>query len=151
MRTQQERREQNTEVTARTLRDSTESVAMWIIVALFALSLLPILYVGLYTHPTGDDFWYGQLVMKAWREQHSVFACLGAAFTTIKEFYYTWQGTWYSIFLFCFNPELFVKGGYKIVPILAIGLLGSGIWIVMYQSMVKTLKLSKAITVICFR
>ena len=138
------------EITGRSLHDSAEKVAMWIIVALFVLSLLPILYVGLYTHPTGDDFWYGQLVMKAWREQHSVFACLGAAFTTIKEFYYTWQGTWYSIFLFCFNPELFVKGGYKIVPILAIGLLGSGIWIVMYQSMVKTLKLSKAITVICF-
>ena len=109
MRTQQERREQNTEVTARTLRDSTESVAMWIIVALFALSLLPILYVGLYTHPTGDDFWYGQLVMKAWREQHSVFACLGAAFTTIKEFYYTWQGTCYSIFLFCIVLYLMVS------------------------------------------
>ena len=41
-------------------------------------------------------------------EQHSIFACIGAAFSTIKEFYYTWQGTWYSIFLFCFNPEMFL-------------------------------------------
>ena len=131
-------------------RDSAETVAMKIIVTLFILSFIPILCVGMYTHPTGDDYWYGKWIMKAWREQHSIFACIGAAFTTIKEFYYTWQGTWYSIFLFCFNPEMFVKGGYKIVPVLAIGLLGGGFFLVMYQSMVKILKLSKEVLWVCF-
>lgn len=128
---------------------NTEKVTMYVIVTLFLLSLIPIFYVGLYTYPTGDDFWYGKYIVKAWREQHSVFACLGAAFATIKEFYYTWQGTWYSIFLFCFNPEMFVKGGYKIVPVLAVGLLAVGFGLVMYQAMVRTLKLSKEIFWIC--
>lgn len=131
-------------------RYSTETVAMKIIVTLFIMSLIPILCVGMYTHPTGDDYWYGKWVMKAWREQHSIFACIGAALSTIKEFYYTWQGTWYSIFLFCFNPEMFVEGGYKIVPVLAVGLLGGGFFLVMYQSMVKTLKLSKEVLWVCF-
>lgn len=126
-----------------------EKVTMIVIVTLFVLSLIPIFYVGLYTYPTGDDFWYGKYIVKAWREQHSVFACLGAAFATIKEFYYTWQGTWYSIFLFCFNPEMFVEGGYKIVPVLAVGLLAAGFGLVMYQAMVKTLKMSKDIFLVC--
>lgn len=125
-------------------------ITMIVIGILFIVSLLPILYVGTYTYPTGDDFWYGKLIVKAWREQHSVLACIGAAFTTIKEFYYTWQGTWYSIFLFCFNPEMFVEGGYKIVPVIAIGLLGGGFFLVMYQTMVKTLKLNKEVMYVCF-
>ena len=131
-------------------KNTVYRVAMIIIVALFILSLIPILYVGTYTYPTGDDFWYGKLIMKAWREEHSVLACIGAAFATIKEFYYTWQGTWYSIFLFCFNPEMFVEGGYKIVPVIAIGLLGGGFFIVMYQTMVRSLKLSKEVMYVCF-
>ena len=131
-------------------RCTVEHFSTIVIMGLFMISLLPIFYVGLYTYPTGDDFWYGKLVMKAWREQHSVFACIGAAFTTIKNFYYSWQGTWYSIFLFCFNPEMFVKGGYKIVPVLAVGLLCGGYYLLLYQTMVKTLKLPKRTTLVCF-
>lgn len=131
-------------------RCTVEQFSTIVIVVLFLLSLLPVFYVGLYTYPTGDDYWYGKLVMRAWREQHSVFACIGAAFTTIKEFYYSWQGTWYSIFLFCFNPEIFLKGGYKIVPVLAVGLLSGGYYLLMYQTMVKSLKLPKRTTIVCF-
>ena len=131
-------------------RCTVDQFSTIVIMGLFMISLLPIFYVGLYTYPTGDDFWYGKLVMKAWREQHSVFACIGAAFTTIKNFYYSWQGTWYSIFLFCFNPEMFVKGGYKIVPVLAVGLLCGGYYLLLYQTMVKTLKLPKRTTLVCF-
>ena len=65
-------------------RCTVDQFSTIVIMGLFMISLLPIFYVGLYTYPTGDDFWYGKLVMKAWREQHSVFACIGAAFTTIK-------------------------------------------------------------------
>lgn len=121
-----------------------------VIMVLFVISLIPILYVGLYTYPTGDDFWYGKYVAQAWREHHSILSCIKAAFTTIKEFYYTWQGTWYSIFLFCFNPEMLFNRGYVLVPFLAITLLGGGFYLLMYQVMLRTLKLRKCMLWICF-
>lgn len=130
--------------------NKAQRIMMITIIVMFVVSLIPIFYVGLHTYPSGDDYWYGKYIAKAWREQHSIFACLCAALATIKEFYYTWQGTWYSIFLFCFNPEMLMSGGYKLVPLIAIGLLGGGFALLMYQTMVRELKIDKEIVVVCF-
>ena len=79
----------------------------------FLISLLPILYVGMYNFPSGDDYWYGVHTYRGWVESGLIGALKGS-FQTIAEFYQSWQGTWFSIFLFTLCPSHFVEGSYWI-------------------------------------
>ena len=86
-------------------------------IVLFVLSITPILYLAGYVHATGDDYGYGALTHAAWLESHSLIEVLKASFKTLHKYYFSWQGTWFSIFLFTLQPEVFSPHTYWIVPV----------------------------------
>lgn len=113
------------------------------LLVLFVISMIPIWYVGLFNHATGDDFWYGVHTYHAWTDTHSIIEVIKGAVLTVKEFYYSWQGTWFTIFLFALQPETFSPNGYIIVVFLSTILLIWAVSYVIYEFMVKDLQLSK--------
>ena len=97
-----------------------------LLLLVFTVSLYPILGLADVNHATGDDFGYGKLTHQAWEAAHSLPEVMKAAGETVRQFYYGWQGTWFSIFLFTLQPEVFSPDAYVIVPYLMLALwLGS--------------------------
>ena len=76
-------------------------------VLVFLTSLVPALYLTGYVHATGDDFGYGALTHAAWLDTHSLLEVFRAACETVRNYYTGWQGTWFSVFLFTLQPEVF--------------------------------------------
>ena len=105
--------------------------------ALLGISLLPILYLCRYVHATGDDYGYGTLTHAAWLDTHSLIEVLKAAVETVKDYYGAWQGTWWSVFLFSLQPEVFSPNAYWIVPIIMLALTIIGVTIFNYYFLKK--------------
>lgn len=89
---------------------------------IFALSLLPVLYLTFVNRASGDDYGYGAYTRAAWMSTHSLPAVCKAMWRTIRQYYYGWQGTWFSVGLFTLQPEVFSDRAYVIVAPLMLAL-----------------------------
>lgn len=87
---------------------------------IFLVSLLPVCYLSFVNRASGDDLGYGTYTRIAWMSTHSLLAMAKAIGRTIRQFYYGWQGTWFSIFLFTLQPEVFSDRAYVIVAFIMI-------------------------------
>ena len=87
---------------------------------IFLVSLIPVCYLAFVDRASGDDLGYGTYTRIAWMETHSLIAVGKAIKRTIIQFYYGWQGTWFSIFLFTLQPEVFSDRAYVIVAFIMI-------------------------------
>lgn len=81
----------------------------------FLVLLLPICYLSFVNRATGDDFGYGTYTRAAWQASHSLAEVAKAVGVTIRQYYYGWQGTWFSIAVFALQPEVFSDKAYVIV------------------------------------
>ena len=90
----------------------------WASVAIFLVLLIPVLYLSFVNRAAGDDYGYGTYTRAAWVASYSLIEVLKAAWKTIVQYYYGWQGTWFSIFLFSLQPEVFHSGAYVITVFL---------------------------------
>lgn len=116
---------------------------MFILIAAFVVSLLPLLYLSGYVHASGDDYGYGAETHWIWLQTHSVFETVKRAAYTSKLYYYGWQGTWFTIFLMALQPEVFSPDGYWIVPWLMLGINILATSLVTWYFLVKRLQLGK--------
>lgn len=117
-------------------------------IVLFVLSITPILYLAGYVHATGDDYGYGALTHAAWLESHSLIEVLKASFKTLHKYYFSWQGTWFSIFLFTLQPEVFSPHTYWIVPVLMVLLIIVGTTMPGYYFLVCRIGMKKSYFII---
>lgn len=85
---------------------------------IFVLLMLPVLMISFVNRASGDDYGYGVYTRAAWMGSHSLAAVGKAIVRTVRQYYYGWQGTWFSITLFALQPEVFSDGGYVIVSFL---------------------------------
>ncbi len=97
------------------------------------LSLVPLLYMGRYTHPTGDDIYYGVDAHLIWEETGSLTRTIGSALRGVAHDYRTWQGTYAAMFLMRLQPTVFSENLYFLTPFLVIGLLLGGYWYLLCQ------------------
>lgn len=96
---------------------------LWSIIFLILLSIIPMLALSFYDHPSADDYSYACLTGTAWRSTRNLFAVVGAAVeTSIKE-WYSWQGPFTSGFFMALQPALFGEQYYRITGILFISLI----------------------------
>lgn len=114
------------------------------ILALCIISLIPLLYLSGYVHATGDDYGYGTLTHSVWLDTHSVWQTLKAAAQTSVKYWYSWQGTWFTIFLMSLQPEVFTPNGYWIVPWIMLGINIFCTSLLTYYFMVTKIGLSRA-------
>lgn len=89
----------------------------------FALLMLPLCYLSFVNRASGDDYGYGVFTRAAWVSSHSLIQVFKASIQTIRSLYYSWQGTWFSIFVFSLQPEVFSSHAYVITAFLMIILL----------------------------
>ena len=90
-------------------------------VAMLALSLLPMFAIAQYDLPTGDDELYGAPVRQALAGDPSLKTALLAAAGVVAEKYQSWQGTFSAIFLMALQPGVFALTAYRITPYLMLG------------------------------
>ncbi len=90
----------------------------WIVFILFVILLIPVCYLSFVNRASGDDYGYGVYTRAAWLTSHSLAEVAKAIGTTIKEYYESWQGTWFSIAVFALQPEVFSDNAYVIVVFL---------------------------------
>lgn len=112
---------------------------------IFICSLIPLLYTGTYAHATGDDYGYGFRAHHAWLDTQNIWQVLKAAARTVRIYYYSWQGTWFTIFLMALQPEVFSPGAYWIVPWIMILINTAATSAVLYECLVKRMQVSKAV------
>lgn len=115
----------------------------WAAVIVLILSLLPVFALAGVDRASADDWSFGTLTHLAWMDTHSVFQVLRAAFASVKKYYYAWQGTWFSVFLFSLQPEVFSHEAYCIVPYLTTGVLIAGVSCFLYNLLVRLLHVSR--------
>ncbi len=119
-------------------------------VALFVLTLLPIILIAPFGHATGDDLGYGAHVMQALRDGTGIAGALSNIAGEIVSKWYTWQGTWASIFLFCIEPGVFGERLYTIVPLLAVAMFCIGTGYFLYHFLTRVMRISRSAFVTIF-
>lgn len=119
-------------------------------VALFVLTLIPIILIAPFGHATGDDLGYGAHVMQALRDGTGIAGALSNIAGEIVSKWYTWQGTWASIFLFCIEPGVFGERLYTIVPLLAVAMFCIGTGYFLYHFLTRVMRISRSAFVTIF-
>lgn len=104
------------------------------LILLEIISMVPLLVVALYNHPSMDDFHYGTLTAHAWANTGSWVELLKAAFKTVHDTYFEWQGTFSGIFIMALQPSVFGEGWYPLGTVLILSSLFIG-----YFFLVRTL------------
>lgn len=112
-----------------------------ILCVFFILSLIPLLHIGIYNHPAGDDFAFGLKAHLAWEETHSLTAVLKAAFENTRAYYHSWQGTYSSIFLMSLQPAVLSERLYPLTTIVMLGMLICSHLFLFYTLFTRYLKL----------
>lgn len=90
-----------------------KNLCAWIAVAILLIALLPVMYLGRYNHPTGDDYFYTVDTHRVWQDTHNIIAVLREAAETATEQYVAWQGTYSALFLMSLAPNVFGSAVYK--------------------------------------
>lgn len=121
-----------------------KSIPVIIITVLFALSLIPAVYVGMFDYATGDDFGYGQVVKAVIRNGGSLIDCIRAAWQDNIAEYYRFQGNLVCGFLWRFMPAIWSERLYVITPLLALTVLILGHFLLFYELLVKERGCSRA-------
>lgn len=92
-------------------------------IILAALSIVPLLWISFYDHPSADDYDYAFRTYAAWKSGRSLGLVLKEAVLTSAEFWHKWQGLYTSAFLLALEPAIFGEQYYCITGFLTIGTL----------------------------
>lgn len=102
------------------LRKITYKKIVIFMLALFAISLLPIIYCSFFDYATGDDLWEGAAAYRVLVNHGSVREFFQTVFEWAKGDYVSWEGNWSSIILWCLEPSIWGEKVYCITPWIAL-------------------------------
>jgi len=105
-----------------------EKICSAILLILMCVSLIILMYVGKYNHPTGDDYYYGAVTGKVYQETGSLWETVKAAAEGVAYQYYNWQGTYSAMFLMYLPPNIFGEDAYKLVTTVILLLFAGGMF-----------------------
>lgn len=125
-----------------------EKVAAWFLFAVLILSLLPVMYLGRYNHPAGDDYYYGAETKYVWEESGSVIATVAEAVKGVAYQYNNWQGTYSAMLLMYLPPNIFGENAYRFVTAAILLLLTGSIFYLLKPIVKEYMKGSNALWVI---
>lgn len=100
----------------------------YISLAILLLSLIPLIWLGCYNYPTGDDYYYGAETHLVWQQTGSITQALAAACAGVADSYQIWQGTYSALFLMYLAPNVFSNTAYHLVTFVILLLLCGGIF-----------------------
>ena len=91
-------------------------IISYIALIVLILSLIPLMILGFFAHPVGDDYHYAKEAVFAIRSTGNYLSIFPAAFKGMIEQYKIWQGTYSAMFLMHLPPHLFGEIFYRIYP-----------------------------------
>ena len=95
----------------------------WLLLALLAASLVPLLVLGRYDWPSSDDYCYAYLPHEALLNGGSFW---GEVWHTMWGYYDSWQGTFMALGLMSLAPLTFSEHLYWLTPVVMLGALCAG-------------------------
>ena len=104
----------------------SERLLCMLLICGIAITLVPVLWIGIYDVPCADDYSYGTYTHHIFQQTGSLLEGLKAAVHTTADVYYNWQGTFSAIFLMSLQPEIYGEGMYRFVPFILVGSLAVG-------------------------
>ncbi len=123
----------------------TEKITAYAALAILLVSLLPVLYLGRYNHPTGDDYYYGVETHRILHGTGSIVRMVREAGRGVAYDYNTWQGTYSALFLMRMPPNAFSEKAYAYVTAVIVLLLAGGIFILLKPLITEILGGSRAL------
>ena len=90
----------------------------YIILICFILSVIPLYVIGMYAHPSVDDYYYGTETVQVWNETYSIASVVKCSFDEMINTYNIWQGNFSAIFLMRLQPGIFGEQYYFIAPLI---------------------------------
>lgn len=103
-----------------------KNIYLCILILAAVMSVLPLLALSAYDHPSADDFTYARDTYHVWQESGSVFQLLRAAICTSASYWNHWQGLYASTFLQSLQPAVFGEQFYAITGFLMLAILFAG-------------------------
>lgn len=115
----------------------------YILLFLLIACILPILYMGFFSHPVGDDYNYGMRAHFAWEETGSIFSVLKAAAQTARIEWHNYQGPFASAFFMALQPAVISERLYALTPFIMLFMLIVSTSIFLYVLFVKCFQIPK--------
>lgn len=114
-----------------------------ILILLFVVSMIPVVYVGLFDYANGDDLLYGAAVRRALVNHGSIKDIINAIYYDVRDEYFGFQGTWSAGILFRLEPSIWFEKAYIITPFISYFCLLFCPGVFLYEMIVKLLKNGK--------
>lgn len=125
-----------------------EKTVAAVLFIILALSILPVMYLGRYNHPAGDDYYYGAETGHVWEATGSIIDTVAEAVRGVAYQYHNWQGTYSAMLLMYIPPNIFGDNAYRLVTCVMLLLLTGSIFYLMKPIITEWLKGSKALWIL---
>ena len=96
-------------------------ILLWSVLILTVASIIPLLLISFYKHPSADDFAYAVETHQVWKSTRNIFLVLRQAVATSVKYWNRWQGLYTSAFLLALEPGIFGEQYYRITGFLTVG------------------------------
>lgn len=116
--------------------------------SLLIIAIIPLIIIGFYTHPCADDYTYGYYAHDIWSSTHSLTQTLKWALHQVKETYYSWQGTFSSVFLMSLSPAVWGEKYYFLTPVIMLFMIIVPHFYLLKCVLVNTINVEKALWLI---
>lgn len=126
-----------------------EKAVGYLSLILLVISLLPVIWLGRYNHPTGDDYHYGAATKQVLEETGSLFDTVRTAAAGVAYEYRNWQGTYSAMFLMYLPPNLFGDWAYRLFPGVLLLTFTGGIFYLLKPIFCHWMQCSRSLWILC--
>lgn len=115
----------------------------YLLIVIYALSLIPVLIIGKYDYPSADDFSMGLGTRLVYEATGSLLAVAGKILSETVRYYRTWIGYFTSCLFTTVSPATFGEAWYALTPAVILLALHVGVAIFFYALMEKALGMNR--------
>ena len=115
----------------------------YLLIVIYALSLIPVLVIGKYDYPSADDFSMGLGTRLAYEATGSLLAVSGKILSETVRYYRTWIGYFTSCLFTTVSPATFGEAWYALTPAVILLALHVGVAVFFYALMEKALGMNR--------
>lgn len=115
----------------------------YLLIVIYALSLIPVLVIGKYDYPSADDFSMGLGTRLVYEATGSLFAVAGKILSETVRYYRTWIGYFTSCLFTTVSPATFGEAWYALTPAVILLALHIGVVVFFYALMEKALGMNR--------
>lgn len=115
----------------------------YLLIVIYALSLIPVLVIGKYDYPSADDFSMGLGTRLVYEATGSLLAVAGKILSETVRYYRTWIGYFTSCLFTTVSPATFGEAWYALTPAVILLALHAGVAVFFYALMEKALGMNR--------